>query len=314
MRCVSHLILFLIYGYGKNAMHVKLAMEKADVLIEALTWIRQFRGKFTVIKLGGSMMEEEVAMLHLLVDAVFMESVGMRPVIVHGGGNAISQAMTDVGIQPRFVQGRRYTDEASLEIVKKVLAKDICCGLVEQIRQLGGQAKPLSLMTDTNVLYGHKITLDDVAGNPMDLGYVGEVTRVDTAPILEACLNGYIPVIPSVAIDEDDDHPLNINADTAATAVAQKLRAAKLVFVSEVNGVRTDPQDPNSMIESITAEKARELLASGVIVGGMIPKIQACLETLENGVEKIHIINGRLRHSLLLEIFTTQGVGTQIIS
>ena len=293
-------------------MTVKKAMEKADTLIEALQWIRQFRNKFTVIKLGGSLMEDEISMLHLLVDSVFMETVGMRPVIVHGGGNAISKAMNDAGIQPKFVQGRRYTDEASLEIVKKVLAEQICLDLTQKIKDIGGQAKPLSVMTGTNVLYGEKMFLEDSAGQPIDLGYVGEITRVDTAPILEACLEDCIPVIPSVAISEEG-YALNVNADTAATAVAQQLKAAKLVFVTEVNGVRTDPQDPESMIESITSSQAHELLDSGAIMGGMIPKIQACLETLENGVQKIHIINGKLRHSLLLEIFTSQGVGTEII-
>lgn len=293
-------------------MMVQQAMEKADILVEALKWIRQYRGKVTVIKLGGSLMEENAAITHLLLDAIFMESVGMFPVIVHGGGNAISQAMSEAGIQPKFVQGRRYTDSASLEIVKKVLGHDICLDLVERIEEIGGMAKPLSVCTETPVLTGRKISLTDAAGNPIDLGFVGEVTKVDTQTIIDTCRAGYIPIIPSVALTENGQ-ALNVNADTAATAVAQQLKAAKLVFVSEVNGVRTDPQNPNSMIESITAEKAKELLASGAIVGGMIPKIQACLETLENGVQKIHIINGRLRHSLLLEIFTSQGVGTEIV-
>jgi len=293
-------------------MVVEKAMEKADILVEALKWIRQYRGKITVIKLGGSLMEEESSIMHLLLDAIFMESVGLLPVIVHGGGNAISQAMTEAGIQPQFVQGRRYTDTASLEIVKKVLGHDICYDLVRRIEILGGQAKPLSVCIGTPVLTGRKISLTDTTGNPIDLGFVGEVTQVDTQTIIETCRAGCIPVIPSVALTPDGQ-ALNVNADTAATAAAQQLKAAKLVFVSEVNGVRTDPQDPNSMIESITTEKARELLASGAIVGGMIPKIQACLDTLENGVQKIHIINGRLRHSLLIEIFTTQGIGTEIV-
>ncbi|MDR1493783.1 MAG: acetylglutamate kinase [Planctomycetaceae bacterium] len=292
-------------------MIVEQAMEKADILVEALKWIRQYRGKITVIKLGGSMMEEENAMMHLLIDSIFMESVGMFPVIVHGGGNAISQAMKTAGIQPRFVQGRRYTDRDSLEIVKKTLAHDICLDLVRRIEMLGGQAKSLSVCTGNPVLTGKKISLTDGEGNPIDLGFVGEITHVNTARIIETLHSGRIPIIPSLAQTEDGQL-LNVNADTSATAVAQQLQAAKLIFVSEVNGVRTDPQDPNSMIESITAEKARELLSSGAIVGGMIPKIQACLETLENGVQKIHIINGRLRHALLLEIFTSQGVGTEI--
>ncbi len=289
------------------------AMEKADVLIEAMKWIRQHRGTITVIKIGGSLMEDELAMMHLLLDIVFMESVGMKPVLVHGGGAAISQAMTAAGLEPRFVQGRRHTDAASLEIVKKVLAYDISRHLVDKITEFGGQAMPLSVCFDSNVLYGKKLALTDENGSEIDLGFVGTVTRVDTERIMKLCDHGIVPVIPSLTLmDDGSGQGLNVNADTAATAVAKELHAEKLVYVSEVNGVRTDPNDPASMIDSITAEKAREMLASGSIVGGMIPKIQACLETLERGVNKIHIINGRLRHSLLLEIFTSMGVGTEI--
>ncbi|MDR2117022.1 MAG: acetylglutamate kinase [Planctomycetaceae bacterium] len=289
------------------------AMEKADVLIEAMKWIRQHRGKISVIKIGGSLMEDESAMMHLLLDIVFMESVGMKPVLVHGGGAAISKAMSDAGLEPRFVQGRRYTDDASLEIVKRVLGKEINEHLVSKINTFEGQAQSLSVCFGTNVLYGEKLLLKDETGTAIDMGLVGTVTRVDVEPIKHLCDHWIVPVIPSIALmDDNSGQALNINADTAATAIAKELQAEKLVYVSEVNGVRTDPNDPKSMIDSITVEKAREMLASGAIVGGMIPKIQACLETLERGVQKIHIINGRLRHSLLLEIFTSMGVGTEI--
>jgi len=291
------------------------AMQKADVLIEAMKWIREHRRTITVVKMGGSLMEDETAMTHLLLDTVFMESVGMKPVIVHGGGAAISQAMTDAGLEPRFVQGRRYTDLASLEIVKRVLGHDINARLVRQIRDLGGIAESLSLGFDSNVLYGEKLVLEDETKTSIDMGFVGTVTRVDVDEVMKRCDRGIIPVLPSIALmDDGSGQGLNVNADTAATVVARELEAEKLVYVSEVNGLRTDPNDPNSMIDSITAEKAREMLASGCIVGGMIPKIQACLETLERGVGKIHIINGRLRHALLLEIFTSMGVGTEITS
>jgi len=294
---------------------VNTAMEKADVLIEAMKWIRQHRGKITVIKIGGSLMEDESAIMHLLLDAVFMESVGMHPVIVHGGGKAISDAMQNAGIEPRFVQGRRYTDSASLDIVKQVLGKEINEQLVQQINMYEGHAESLSVCTNSNVLFGKKLALTDEFGAEVDMGWVGTITRVDTDPIRKLCKQGIIPVIPSVALmDDGSGQALNVNADTAATAVAKELHAEKLVYVSEVNGLRTDPDDPNSMIDSISAEQARQLLASGSIVGGMIPKIQACLETLERGVNKIHIINGRLRHALLLEIFTSMGVGTEITS
>ena len=290
-------------------------MEKADVLIEAMRWIRQHRCKITVIKIGGSLMEDQAAMTHLLLDVVFMESVGMQPVIVHGGGKAISEAMQNAGIEPRFVQGRRYTDSASLDIVKRVLGKETSEQLVRQINEYEGQAKSLSVCADSNVLFGKKLALTDEFGAEVDMGWVGTITRVDTAPIRKLCEQGIVPVIPSVALmDDDSGQALNVNADTAATAVARELYAQKLVYVSEVNGLRTDPNNPDSMIDSLTAQQAREMLESENIVGGMIPKIQACLETLERGVHKIHIINGRLRHALLLEIFTSMGIGTEITS
>lgn len=293
----------------------KDASKKADVLIEAMKWIREHRGKITVIKLGGSLMEDEVAMMHLIIDLVFMETVGMKPVVVHGGGAAISEAMTKAGIQPTFVQGRRYTDEATLGVVREVLARQISGGLVDQIKFYGGNAVALSEPFGSNVLYGKKATIKDDAGENVDLGWVGEVTRVDVKKIEDYCNQGIIPVIPSYTVLEGTENQgLNVNADVAATEVAKQLRAHKLVFVSEVNGVRTDPNDPNSMIDSLTADEARKLLASGAIVGGMIPKIQSCLKTIERGVEKIHIINGRLRHAILLEIFTSQGVGTEIVN
>ena len=290
-------------------------MEKADVLIEAMKWIRQHRGKMTVIKIGGSLMEDKAAMTHLLLDTIFMESVGMKPVIVHGGGKAISDAMQNAGIEPRFVQGRRYTDSASLDIVKRVLGKEINEQIVQNINMFEGQAESLSVCFDSNVLFGEKLVLTDESGAEVDMGWVGTITRVNTDPIRKLYEQGIVPVIPSVALmDDGTGQALNINADTAATAVAKELHAEKLVYVSEVNGLRTDPDDPNSMIDSITAEQARQMLASGTIVGGMIPKMQACLETLERGVNKIHIINGKLRHALLLEIFTSMGIGTEITS
>ena len=287
---------------------------KADVLIEAMKWIREHRGATVVVKLGGSLMEDEIAMMHLFTDLVFMESVGIKPVVVHGGGAAISQAMKDAGIEPRFVQGRRYTDDATLAVVREELAHKISKSLVDSIKFYSGSAVALSDCFDTNVLYGRKTAQFDADGAEIDLGWVGEVTRVDVDKIREYCDRGVIPVIPSYTIvDDGGRNGLNVNADVAATEVAKQLGADKLVFVSEVNGVRTDPNDPASMINSLTAEAAKELLASGAIVGGMIPKIQSCLKTLERGVKKIHIINGRIRHALLLEIFTSQGVGTEIV-
>lgn len=287
------------------------AIAKADTLIEALGWIRQFRDKVTVIKLGGSFMDDEDALRHVLIDIVFMETVGMRPVVVHGGGPAINRAMAEAGIEARFVQGRRYTDAKSLEIVERVLATETNERLAASIEANGGRAMNLNFKT-TNVLFGEPLVLHDARGEPVDLGSVGRVTRVDRSTIENLSYAGQVPVIPSMCLD-DEGGKLNVNADTAATAVAQALGAEKLVFVSDVNGVRRDKDDPESLIHSLTAEEARELIATGAIDAGMIPKVEACLETLERGVRKIHIIDGRLRHSLLLEIYTTTGVGTQIL-
>lgn len=287
------------------------AIEKADVLIEALEWIRQFRNKIIVIKLGGSVMEDPCATAHLLLDVVFMETVGMRPVVVHGGGAAISRAMAQAGLQPRFVQGRRYTDKPVVEIVERVLAFETNEGIARQINELGGKAEPLNFRTK-NVLVGEPLVIRDGDGQPIDLGYVGTVTRVDCQSIQELCQQGIVPVIPSMCLADNGDK-LNVNADTAATAVAQALRAEKLVFLSDVNGVRRDKNDAESLIHSLTAAEAQDLIDSGAVDAGMIPKVQACLETLQQGVRKIHIIDGRLRHSLLLEIYTSKGVGTEIV-
>ncbi len=287
------------------------AIQKADVLIEALTWIRRFRGKITVIKLGGSVMDDEHAMTHLLLDVVFMETVGMRPVVVHGGGAAINRAMADAGIRPRFVQGRRYTDDATLKIVERVLAGEVNERLTDRINELGGRAQSLNFKTN-NVLRGRKIEMLDEIGWPVDLGHVGEVTGVDAKAIELLCQAGVVPVIPSMCTAENGQE-LNVNADTAATAVAKALKAEKLVYLSDVNGVRRDKDDPNSLMHSLTAEEAHHMIESGMIDSGMIPKVQACLETLEHGVHKVHIIDGRLRHSLLLEVYTSKGVGTEIV-
>ena len=285
------------------------AIQKADVLIEALGWIRQFRDKVTVIKIGGSVMEDPEALRHLLVDIVFMETVGMRPVVVHGGGTAISRAMDEAGIEPRFIQGRRYTDDATLAIVQRVLAGEINEMIAARIEEFGGRAMPLNFQS-TNVLFGEPIELSDDDGNSIDLGHVGSVSRVDRTTIDNLCYAGQVPVIPSMC-EAKNGQRLNVNADTAATAVARALGAEKLVFLSDVNGVRTRKDDPESLVHSLTAESAREMIASGQVEDGMIPKVEACIETLNRGVRKVHIIDGRLRHSLLLEIYTNRGVGSQ---
>jgi acetylglutamate kinase len=287
------------------------AIRKADVLIEALAYIRKFHGRYIVIKLGGSVMEDPEALRALLVDIVFMQSVGMRPVVVHGGGKAISAAMARAGREPKFVQGRRYTDDATLEIVTRVLAEEINADIVRHINKFGGRASGLHHKSVAQCLFGHRISLPGPDDRPIDLGRVGEVAEVDIPPIDSMCLGGVVPVLPSLAEDEDGGL-LNVNADTAAAAVAKALKADKLVFLTDTPGILRDRHDPSSLVRGLTPGSCKALIAQRVIDAGMIPKVEACLASLDAGVGKVHIIDGRLRHALLLEIFTHEGIGTEI--
>ncbi len=287
------------------------AIEKADTLIEALGWIRQFRDKTIVIKIGGSVLEDVDALRHILIDIHFMESVGLRPVVVHGAGSRISKAMEKAGIEPKFVQGRRVTDTTTLDIVERVLAKETNEYLANEFEKIGGRAMTLNF-DSTPVLYGERLNVTDESGHVLDLGAVGKVTRVDRLVIDNLCVAGQVPFIPSMCLT-DDDQKLNVNADTAATTVAIELDANKLVFLSDVAGVLEDPGDPNSRISTLSVADSLQLIESGKITGGMIPKVQACIDTINRGVNRVHIVDGRLRHSLLLEVYTTTGVGTLFV-
>jgi acetylglutamate kinase len=287
------------------------AIRKADVLIEALSYIRTFRDKRTLIKLGGSAMEDPAALRATLQDVVFMETVGLRPILVHGGGKPIDRAMAAAGIEPRKVQGRRLTDDATLGIVVRVLREEINADIVRQIRQLGGRAVGLHT-SDIQALFGEKLMLPGENGEPLDLGRVGRVTRVDAGLIESFCSGGVVPVIPSLALDETGGW-LNVNADTAAAGVAAALKADKLVFLSDIPGILMNRADESSLLTSLRAKDCTDLIARGIIDSGMIPKVEACLDSLRAGVQKVHMIDGRVRHSLLLEIFTHHGVGTEIV-
>ena len=291
---------------------MKTAIEKADTLIEALGWIRRFRDKTTVVKLGGSILSNLSALRFILLDIHFMETVGMRPVVVHGGGKRISKAMEQAGIKPNFVQGRRYTDPATMEIVERVLGVETNNFLAQEFEKIGGRAMTLNFES-TPVLTGEALKLTDADGKPVDLGMVGEVTKVDRMVIDNLIYAGQTPFIPSLAMTAEGGK-LNVNADTAATKVAQELSADKLIVLSDVPGVLRDPEDPDSLISSLTPTEAKALIKDGTISGGMIPKVEACLETIDRGVSKVHIIDGRIRHGLLLEIYTSSGVGTVISS
>lgn len=286
------------------------AIRKAEALIEASSYIRQFRDRLTVIKLGGSAMEEPEALRATLQDVVFMSLVGLRPVLVHGGGKPIDRAMAAAGLEPRKVRGRRYTDPATLDIVVRVLI-DINADIVQQIHDLGGRAVGLHRLP-LAVLFGSRFALPTETG-PLDLGHVGQVDRVEVDLLKSFCAGGVIPVIPSLAIEHHTHGWLNVNADTAAAAVAAHLGAEKLVFLSDIPGILLDRKNPESLIHSIDTHGCQDLIERGIIESGMIPKVEACLDSLRNGVRKTHMIDGRLKHSLLLEIYTDCGVGTEIV-
>lgn len=287
------------------------AIRKAETLIEALSYIRQFQGKLTVIKLGGSAMEEPEALRATLEDVVFMATVGLRPVLVHGGGKPIDRAMAAAGLTTRKVLGRRYTDDETLAIVVRVLLQEINLDIEKQIRALGGRAVGPHLGS-IHYLFGEKMTLTGPNGEPVDLGRVGTVSRIDAELIRNFCAAGVIPVIPCLAVDAEGKW-LNVNADTAAAAVAAQLGAEKLVLLTDTPGILRDRDNPQSLIPSLSAGQVQTLIQQKIIDEGMIPKVEACLDSLLGGVKKTHIIDGRLKHSLLLEIYTDRGVGTEIV-
>ncbi len=285
------------------------AIAKAQVLIEALEYIQRFGDRIVVVKFGGSVMDNERAMADMLSDLVFLNAVGVRPVVVHGGGKAINAAMEQAGLEVQFVQGRRYTDQRSLAIVENVLVREINDRICQTLEALGASAMGLHSLS-SGVLFGEKLFLEQ-EGRRIDLGMVGKVTTVNAKLIDLLCQADTIPVIAPIARDAAGGK-LNCNADTAAGEVAAALRAEKLVVVSDTHGIRHDPKDPQSLISSASETEIREMIDTGVIAGGMLPKVEACLRALDGGVRLTHIIDGNYPHALLLEIFTERGVGTLI--
>jgi acetylglutamate kinase len=282
------------------------AIEKAAVLIEALPYIKQFRHKIVVVKLGGAAMVEEKALHSVVHDIVFMEQVGMYPLIVHGGGPKISAAMKEAGITPRFINGQRFTDKTTLDIVARVLIGELSADIVRRIDQTGGVAVAVN-GRDSGFLRARKRQDKD-----QDLGQVGEATGLDTELALRMLGGDIIPVVAPIGRGEDGQL-YNINADLAAAKIAQALQAEKLVFLSDVPGIMTDVKDSKSLKRSVTEGQVKEMIAGGQLDGGMLPKVEAGLASLRAGVNKVHMISGMVQHSLLLEIFTDRGVGTQMI-
>ena len=290
---------------------MKKAIEKAKALVDAMEYIRQFRGKIVVVKLGGSVIDEPEYQKKLLADVVFMATVGIRPVLVHGGGKAITKAMNESGLEPQWVNGRRYTDERTMAIVEHVLIHDINASICETIKQLGCEAMGLHSLSSC-VLFAEPLRMTDSQGRKIDLGLVGEVKTVNSQLLKNLCASETIPVIAPVAIDRGGGK-LNVNADSAAGKVAAAVDAEKFVSVSDTNGILKDVNDPESNISSATETEIKQMIESGIITEGMLPKVEACVIALDGGVKKAHIIDGRILHSLLLEIYTEEGVGTQII-
>ena len=287
------------------------AIAKAGALIEAMEYIRDFRGRVVVVKLGGSVLDDPVAQKNLLTDVAFMATVGMRPIIVHGGGKAITRAMNEAGLEPVWVQGRRYTDKRTLNIAEHTLVQKINTPICQTLEGLGCDVMGLHSLSSC-VLLAETLRLEGEEGRKLDLGLVGKVVEVNGKLLNTLCADGAIPVIASVAIDRGGGK-LNVNADSAAGKVAAAVVAEKLVMVSDTHGIRRDINDPESWISSLDEAQIKEMIEAGVITDAMFPKVEACLTALDAGVRKAHIIDGRIAHSLLLEIYTDEGIGTQIV-
>ena len=285
-------------------------ISKADILIEALPYLQAYRDQTILIKFGGSAMDNPELVKSLMRDIVVMEIMGLNPVVVHGGGKAISKAMADAGLEARFVNGLRVTTPEAIDIVERTLSGTINPGLVEMMRGHGGKAVGIP---GTNVFVGEKLMEKDAEGNPVDIGMVGSVIGCELSRVKEALSLQLTPVISPLARELGTNHSLNVNADLAAAALARELKPVKLVYISDVPGLMNDPKDPSTIIQSINRKEAFELIEQGVISGGMIPKVKSAVEALNAGVRKVHFIDGRLRHTLLLEIFTPEGIGTEIV-
>ena len=291
------------------------SIEKAATLVEAFPYIRAFRGKIVVVKYGGSAQPAEGGSSTILEDLVFMETVGLRPVVVHGGGKEISRRLSEAGIASTWVNGLRVTDTDTMKVVEETLFGVVNRRIVKGIEALGGSAQGLSAK-DTEIIHvGKHLAKTEVNGKTetVDIGFVGDVRRVNAEPIRTVCEKETIPVVAPIGLGPDNQH-YNVNADTAAVEVARALGAEKLVFLSDVNGIFRDGSDPNSRISTLHLDEIDALVDDGTVSRGMIPKIRACVRSVEGGVHKTHIIDGRLPHALLMEIFTREGIGTEIVT
>ena len=310
-RLLIHTLIPSFKGCLSGIRQVEEAIAKAGALIEAMEYIRRFRRRIVVVKLGGSVLDNAALQKKLLTDIAFMATVGMQPIIVHGGGKAITKAMNEAGLEPVWVQGRRYTDQRTLTIAEHTLVHKINTPICEMLTELGCEPMGLHSLSSC-VLFAETLRLAGEDGRKVDLGLVGQVVSINAQLLKTLCADGTIPVIASVAKDKAGGK-LNVNADSAAGKVAAQVVAEKLVVVSDTHGIRTDIEDPDSWVSSLNETQIKEMIDAGIITDAMFPKVEACLTALEAGVRKTHIIDGRIAHSLLLEIYTDKGIGTEII-
>lgn len=290
-------------------------IKKANVLIEALPYIQRFRGKTVVIKYGGSIIGKDDYSQTVLQDLVFMECIGINPVLIHGGGHVISEAMKKQGKQPKFVSGLRITDKKTITIVEDILLTRVNTSIVKIIKSLGGKAVGISGKNGIIKAKKHLVKVfneETEKEETIDIGYVGDISGISSGPLAEIIEREIVPVIAPLAYD-DQNNTYNINADVAAGGIAAALKAEKLVFLTDVEGIMKNPEDKTSLISTLKTKQVKQFIDHKIIQGGMIPKVNACLRALEGGVQKTHIIDGRIAHSLLLEIFTDKGIGTEIV-
>ena len=285
--------------------NMKEILQKAEVLIEALPYIQRFNRKIIVVKYGGSAMVDEELKKHVIQDVTLLKLVGFKPIIVHGGGKEISKWVGKVGMEPVFVNGLRKTDEATMEIAEMVLNK-VNKSLVTLVQELGVNAVGISGKD------GGLLKVEKKYSNGEDIGYVGEITEVNPQILYDLLEKDFLPIICPVGMDAEYNS-YNINADDAACAITKAVKAEKLAFLTDIEGVYKDPEEKDTLISELRVSEARELIGDGFIGGGMLPKLNNCIDAIENGVSRVHILDGRIAHCLLLEIFTNRGIGTAIL-
>ena len=281
-------------------------LDKAEVLIEALPYIQRFNRKIIVVNYGGSAMVDENLKKRVIEDVTLLKLVGFKPIIVHGGGKEISKWVGRVGMEPQFINGLRVTDADTMEIAEMVLGR-VNKSLVQLVEELGVRAIGISGKD------GGLLKVDKKYSGGQDIGYVGEIKQVNAQILFDLLEKDFLPIVCPVGLD-DDFNTYNINADDAACAIARAVQAEKLAFLTDIEGVYKDPDDPDTLISELRVDEAQELMKEGYIGGGMLPKLQNCIDAIENGVSRVHILDGRIPHCLLLEIFTNKGIGTAILN